>query len=67
VVAHTCNPSYPGGRARRTTIEGQPRQKVATPYLKSKLKAKKDGDGKMARRCRGWGLGVVSVSDHVLV
>jgi hypothetical protein len=31
-----CNPRYSGGRERRVTFEGQPRQKLPRPCLRNK-------------------------------
>jgi hypothetical protein len=36
MVAHIYNPSYLGGRERRITVQGQPRQKVSEIYLQIK-------------------------------
>jgi hypothetical protein len=39
VVFHVCNPSYSGGRSKRITVSGQPREKHETLSEKL-LKAK---------------------------
>jgi hypothetical protein len=38
MVVHACNPSYLGGRSRRSAVWGRPGQKSWRLYLKKKLK-----------------------------
>jgi hypothetical protein len=47
MAMHTCNPGYLGDGDRRMAIQGWPgqKQKSTRPYLKNKLKAKKDWCG----------------------
>lgn len=39
-MVQAYDPSYRGGRGRRTVIEGQPLAKIVRPYLKNKLMQK---------------------------
>jgi hypothetical protein len=39
-VAHTCNPSYSGGKTRRIVVQSQTKQIVLRPYLKKAITKK---------------------------
>jgi hypothetical protein len=63
VVVHDCNPGYKRSIGRRTTVSGQPRQKVRPRlYLKSTLKEKKK-----KKRIRGMTQVAESLSSKCMV